>query len=745
MSDFRASGDHSFTGGDFLHEDLGIRHAKTLRGTKVNTKASLGATGSSAAQASNFLLDPGIRKLAKASKKTQKHLRKTAWKNLEGIGSATGGAARAKTGLAASAATGGFASLKLGRTTMGATAWAGRGGNGSGDMDAGGAIGRKTKGLARRTGGRITGRAAAWARRLATRVVAKLAAMVSGLVVSAVGPLGAIAVAALVLAMLLMSLIPSWAASACQARVSADTAAGGAVAAGSVPEKYRAAVNRAGGICSDITPDLIAAQIEAESGWNPSASSPAGARGIAQFMPATWAGAGKDGDGDGRADITNPLDQIYSQGHYMCHAAAEAKMLISSGRMNTSSVTDLALAIYNAGGGNVRAAGGIPPFKETKAYIARINQAKSKYRANAGGPPPAPAPTISALPAGQQGPPAGGGTPATGAWNGKFGAPITGALRVSSPFGYRIHPVLGSRILHQGVDLVSPQGQPQLATAPGTITHAGPHSTCGNAVKIMHGSHDGVTWSTTHCHLSVVTTRVGAHVNTGDQIGLTGATGRVTGPHVHYQIEENGRPVDPMPFLQGAVAHPTGVVGSADGGGDESMMCELFGHNNGPGEGGQSQSRAPQECALPDPTQRQRGGACITPRVKTFLDRLGESGTPGAMKYRQATVGPPGAYLPMYCWDPHPANPNSDHAKGRACDINFSRINTFPNAEEKAQGDATARWMLDNANDLGIKYVIWQGRIWMGSTGTWKPYTSKIYNVSTAGGGHYDHIHVSFY
>ena len=91
-----------------------------------------------------------------------------------------------------------------------------------------------------------------------------------------------------------------------------------AAALSGVPAEYLAAVMKAGSICKEITPSLIAAQIEAESGWDPKAVSPTGAQGIAQFMPGTWKTRGIDADGDGTADPFNPDDAIASQGAFMC-------------------------------------------------------------------------------------------------------------------------------------------------------------------------------------------------------------------------------------------------------------------------------------------------------------------------------------------------------------------------------------------------------------------------------------------
>ena len=151
-----------------------------------------------------------------------------------------------------------------------------------------------------------------------------------------------------------------------------------------VPEEYRSVVLRAGSICDEITPSVIAAQIEAESNWNPNVSSHAGAAGISQFMPTTWAAKGLDGDGDGVADITNPEDAIWSQGNYMCELR-EGVLALSNERTISGSSLDLTLAAYNAGMGNVKKYSGIPPFTETRNYVTKINDlASGKYVATQG-------------------------------------------------------------------------------------------------------------------------------------------------------------------------------------------------------------------------------------------------------------------------------------------------------------------------------------------------------------------------
>ena len=146
---------------------------------------------------------------------------------------------------------------------------------------------------------------------------------------------------------------------------SQGTAAGG-LRAGAVPQQYRQLVlDAVAKQCPQMAPSTLAAQIQSESNWNPRASSPVGAKGIAQFMPGTWSAHGIDGNGDGRRDVWDPADAIPSAAKYDCYVMDLVKNVPGDPTANM-------LAAYNAGPGAVRQHGGVPPFAETRGYVAKI-------------------------------------------------------------------------------------------------------------------------------------------------------------------------------------------------------------------------------------------------------------------------------------------------------------------------------------------------------------------------------------
>jgi murein DD-endopeptidase MepM/ murein hydrolase activator NlpD len=121
--------------------------------------------------------------------------------------------------------------------------------------------------------------------------------------------------------------------------------------------------------------------------------------------------------------------------------------------------------------------------------------------------------------------------------------PVSG--RVTSSFGYRIHPILGYKKLHTGIDFAATAGTPIKASRAGTVIRASYNSSYGNHVIIDHGN--GVT--TLYAHMSALNTRNGAKVSQGQVIGYVGSTGMSTGPHLHLEFRLNGNLVNPAPYL----------------------------------------------------------------------------------------------------------------------------------------------------------------------------------------------------
>lgn len=131
---------------------------------------------------------------------------------------------------------------------------------------------------------------------------------------------------------------------------------------------------------------------------------------------------------------------------------------------------------------------------------------------------------------------------------GIFQAPIKGGMYLTSPFGYRIHPVTGQRRLHMGADIHAACGVPQYAAANGTVVSTRYEGTGGNTVTINHGMLGGNSWISVYRHMTHFATSPGARVAKGQLIGYTGATGRVTGCHVHFELWKNGSVINPIPL-----------------------------------------------------------------------------------------------------------------------------------------------------------------------------------------------------
>lgn len=136
--------------------------------------------------------------------------------------------------------------------------------------------------------------------------------------------------------------------------------------------------------------------------------------------------------------------------------------------------------------------------------------------------------------------PTGAEAPASG---GQLLFPASGPI--TSPYGYRTHPIFGDQRLHTGIDIGAGYGSPVWAADGGVVTYAGVMSGYGNVIVVDHGG--GL--ATTYNHLSAFSVGSGQQVSRGSQIGAVGCSGYCTGPHLHFEVRVNGSPVDPMPYF----------------------------------------------------------------------------------------------------------------------------------------------------------------------------------------------------
>jgi len=121
--------------------------------------------------------------------------------------------------------------------------------------------------------------------------------------------------------------------------------------------------------------------------------------------------------------------------------------------------------------------------------------------------------------------------------------PVRGPL--SSGYGIRVSPFTETEVFHQGVDIMARPGTPVRAAAAGRVVRSGSEALLGNVVEVDHGH----GYRTVYAHLAERLVEAGAVVQKGDPVGKVGATGRTTGPHLHYEVRLNGLPLNPLRFV----------------------------------------------------------------------------------------------------------------------------------------------------------------------------------------------------
>jgi len=119
------------------------------------------------------------------------------------------------------------------------------------------------------------------------------------------------------------------------------------------------------------------------------------------------------------------------------------------------------------------------------------------------------------------------------------------SYRLTSSFGMRQNPVTGNMRVHQGIDLAAPAGTEVYAVGEGVVTEIGNDSVYGNYIIIKHKNN----WASLYGHLQKIGTALRTNVRSGTLIGWVGSTGQSTGPHLHFELRQNGRPRDPDKLL----------------------------------------------------------------------------------------------------------------------------------------------------------------------------------------------------
>lgn len=261
---------------------------------------------------------------------------------------------------------------------------------------------------------------------------------------------------------------------------------------GSYSGKYSSEINKAASKYG-VDPNLIAAIIQAESSFNPNARSSAGAQGLMQLMPATARSLGVKNAYDPAQNIMGGTKYIADQ------------LKAFGGNL------EKALAAYNAGPGNVRKYGGIPPFKETQNYIQKILGSYTKGMTSA---------------------------------NSDVASYYFNNFRQTSQFG----DTQGRNAPHRGLDFANgKQGDPVKALRGGKVITATYSKSAGYWVVVEQD--DGTVAKYMHMQQGL-NVKAGQQISAGQQLGKVGNTGQSNGAHVHIQIEQDGKAIDPLSYMQ---------------------------------------------------------------------------------------------------------------------------------------------------------------------------------------------------
>jgi murein DD-endopeptidase MepM/ murein hydrolase activator NlpD len=120
------------------------------------------------------------------------------------------------------------------------------------------------------------------------------------------------------------------------------------------------------------------------------------------------------------------------------------------------------------------------------------------------------------------------------------------SYRLTSAFGFRVNPVTGNAAKHQGIDLAAPEGAGVYAAADGLVIETGENPIYGKYIILKHGER----WTSLYGHLQKMETALRMEVKSGSLIGRVGSTGQSTGPHLHFELRQDGKALDPAGRLR---------------------------------------------------------------------------------------------------------------------------------------------------------------------------------------------------
>lgn len=368
---------------------------------------------------------------------------------------------------------------------------------------------------------------------------------------------------------------------------------------GGIPKRAVPWINAAVKENPDIPAAYYAAMMQRETDFRPALFASdvnGGTWGLFQINEAIWkenygGGFSTDKNNNGTWDIKEPEIHAKVGAKYLGKRLDGVKKMKKShpnaGYAKLSDLDALTIA-HNSGEGNLQKYPNIPSI--TKSYVKEMDETVKKWAGDEG------APSDSGDSGSDDSSDSDSGDSGSSSSSGKYVFPLKGDHPVVSEFGYRVHPVTGERKLHAGVDLSAPDNTDVYSVSDGTVSAVESHPTAGNYVNVK--ATDG--WTYRYLHLTKAKVKKGDKVKAGDKIALSGHTGRVTGPHLHFEThDKNDKPINPKDRLKDmGFDYKTGKGTGKDqgndgspGGGDSPVSGDCDGGGKDDGDGGKGSGK----------------------------------------------------------------------------------------------------------------------------------------------------------